>query len=323
MSVENKFAATSRPSLGKRFIKRQKILLVLIALFVVFSILTPGFCSWRNISNMFLQTAAYGVTACAMMFLIIVGQIDIGVGSIMAIASIIAVAIINATGSTLLGVAAALVAGAAIGLINGLIVTRLHIDSFIATLATMTFFRGLSYVVTSGEITCGSSSFHSVALGSFLGVTNIVAYFLLAVIAAELVLRFTTYGRNICATGGNQEVARYTGIRTGFYITSAFVLTGTAAAFSGVLIASRLNAASPSYGTDAALQCISAIVLGGTSLSGGSGGAVKTLIGLMILTIVSNALNLLNVYAHYQTLIEGLLLVVIVVSDRFYEKRIK
>lgn len=307
----------------KAFLKQRKILLVLILLFIVFSFLAPGFCSIRNVENMLLQTSAYGVTACAMMFLIIVGQIDIGVGSTMAIASIIAVAIINATGSILLGIVAALAAGGAIGFINGLVMTRLRIDSFIATLAAMTFLRGLAYVVTSGEITCANPGFHSIALGSALGITNIVGYFLIAVILAELVLRFTTYGRNVCATGGNREVARYTGIRTNFYIVSAFVLTSVAAAFSGVLLAARLNAASPSYGTDAALQCISAIVLGGTSLSGGSGGALKTFVGLMILTIVSNALNLLNVYAHYQTLIEGLLLVVIVVSDRFYEKRIK
>lgn len=306
-----------------KWISEQKMILILIIVFLFFSVTTPGFITFNNLSNMFLQTAAYGITACAFTFLIIVGQIDIGVGATISIGSIAAVATINATGSIFLGLLAALGSGVIIGIINGVAVILLKIDSFIVTLATMSFMEGMAYLLTPAEVVCKNERFSKVALGTPFGLTNIVIVFFACVLVMEVVLRFTTYGRNICATGGNRNVARYTGINTEFFIVSAFVLTGIAASFSGFMLASRLNASSPSYATDAALQCISAIILGGTSLSGGRGGVIKTFCGLMVLTILSNALNLLGVYSYYQTLIKGIILVLIVAGERFHENRIK
>jgi ribose transport system permease protein len=150
-----------------------------------------------------------------------------------------------------------------------------------------------------------------------------VIYFFIAIIISGLVLKFTTFGRNVCAVGGNPDVARYTGLKVNWYIITTFVMTSMVASFSGILISSRLNSSSPSFGSDAALQIISGVVLGGNSLNGGQGSAVKTFSGMMILALVSNALNMMNVYSYIQTLIKGLLLVAIVAADRFYQNRIK
>lgn len=304
-----------------KFIKNQKMLMVFLLLFILSSIVSPLFFTFVNLTNLLMQISVYGVISCGLIFVIINGDFDISVGAVMTLSSLLSVIIINVIG-IIPALLIMIAMGFVIGLINGLLVSKLKIHSFVVTLAGMAFYRGIAFIVSDGNsVICKNTMFNEISNGKLLGIPNLILIFLLLIVVAEFVLKKTTYGRNVCAVGGNKEVAMYTGVKVTFNKTSTFVLSGIAACLAGFLLASRLNTGTPNYGEDAALYVIAAIVLGGTSLNGGRGGAVKTLIGLLILGLVTNALNMMNVFSYYQLAIRGLLLILIIAVDRFYQNR--
>ena len=311
-------------SLVLNFFKKQKMLVILLAFFIILSFTTPNFLKLINIVNLFTQIAIYGVIACGLIFVMIGGEFDISVGSVMALSGVITVKILNGMNTSvdyLVVFLVLLAMSVVIGILNGLLVAKVKINSFIVTLGGMMFYRGLAFYLSDGNpIACTQKSFINISNYALLKFPITVWIFIILVILVEIVLIKSRYGRNVYATGGNYDVAQYSGIKVDFYKISTYIMSAAAAALAGFLLASRLNTGAPTHGEDAAMSVISAMVLGGVSLSGGEGGMVKAFIGLMILGLLTNALNMIGVYAYYHLAIKGLLLIIVVSFDRYYNR---
>lgn len=307
-----------------RFLGKRKMMLICIAFFGLFGMMNPLIFSGINFSNLMLQVSIYGIVAMGELFVVLTGEMDISVGSIMAMVTLISVNIINKTGSIILGLAAGLIFGLFAGTVSGILVEKLKVDSFIATLAGMSFYRGAAYLIfgTASKL-CDHPVFHDIAYEKTLGLRNVTYIFIVLVIIVQYVVRKTLFGRNICATGGNADTAKYAGINTSFYRIAAFALSGLFASFAGFLLASRMNAGSATLAEDAGLQAISAIVVGGCNMNGGYGDALMAFSGMILIGIITNAMVMLGVSVYLQNMAMGLLLILIVSADRIYQNRIK
>jgi len=287
----------------------------LLILFIILSITSPAFLSFRNLHNIFDQSAHTGIVACAMTIVIIGGNFDLSVGATFAIAGSLA-AMLGKAGYTELGILAALVAGVLLGLINGGIVTLLRINSFIATLATSLMFRGIALVMTSGLLFLVlDPKFTIIGQGYFLGIKYPIYLFLIFVVLTWFLLSRTTFGRYVYAIGGNAEAARLSGIRVGLIRTLTFCLTGFAAGIAGVITVSRIAQGQAGMGSGLELDAIAATVLGGTSILGGEGAIWRTVVGVLLLRLIANGFNLLNVEPFYQSIFQGAIIIVAVALD--------
>lgn len=301
---------------SKKYIMDYKILLILILFIIVMAIISPYFLTLNNIINILAQISIYGVVGCAMTIAIICGEFDLSVGSTLGLGSVLFILIGQKFG-IVLAIVVVLLSGITIGLINGFLVSIAKINSFIVTLGTMIAVKGVSMTVSNGKPLqwINDTLFHFGNEGVF-GLPYLVIILLLSIAVTEYILKKTTFGRNIFATGGNIEVANYSGINVKFYKLVIFVILGVSAALAGILLACRMSAGLGIYGEDLPLYAVAAVVIGGTSLSGGRGSAVKTLFGLLFMGILFNALNMLNVYAYFQLFIRGLIVILVVILDR-------
>jgi len=308
------------------FISRQKLLIVLVLVLISASCVSEYFLTYTNMVNLFTQVAAYGIVSCGMLFVVISGEFDISVGSVMCFASTVAVSLINLSDrwGWVFALAAMLVMGLLVGGLYGFLVIKLNISSFIATLAGQTFYRGLAYLIT-GDVNAIKPKvdyYAAIASTKFLKIPTIVFFFLLCVIITHLILKYTRFGRNIYASGCNYEVAKFSGINVVFYKTAAFVVCSYFAIIAGILYSSRQNSANPSVASDAGLTALSGVVLGGASLSGGKGTAGGMFLGVMILGLLTNALNIMGIDTYIQQVIKGALLIAFVCMERYsYNKR--
>ena len=302
-------------------ILQYNVLLVLIVLFVFAAVFTNEFLTVRNLQNILLQVATDGIIAVGMTLVIITAGIDLSVGSVVALASVIAVGLqpyLGWAGASLV----ALLAGLIIGLINGLLVTKLHISPFISTLGTLTFVRGLALGVTNTRPISGTDpAFVGLATRPVLGIPLAALIFLLLVGVGHYILSYTYFGRGFYAVGGNQEASWLSGININTYLLVAYTFTSFTAALSGVLLASRINTGSPIIGEATSLVVIASVLLGGASMAGGSGTILGTLQGVLVLGILSNGMNLLGVADFYQTIVTGILLIMVMLFDRYYAAR--
>lgn len=306
----------------KEFLLKFKSLFGLILLCVIISILTPRFLNVSNIMNVFTQVSVNAILAIGMSFVILTGGIDLSVGSTLAISGAISASIIRATNSIFLSIIVALIIGAIIGLMNGVIVAKGKIQAFIVTLATMTIFRGVTMVYTNGTPISGlSDKFMLIGNKKILGYIPVPAIITIVVlIIAWYILSQTRYGRYVYALGGNEDSARLSGINTDKIKTLVYVICGITAALSGVITTSRVGSASPNAGLGFELDAIAAVVLGGTSLAGGEGTVVGTIIGAMIIGVLNNGLNLAGVSAYYQSIVKGLVILLAVLIDKKSKK---
>ncbi|MEG2291599.1 MAG: ribose ABC transporter permease [Clostridium sp.] len=301
---------------------KYKSLIGLVLLCVVITFVAPTFLTLSNITNVFTQVSVNAIIAVGMTFVILTGGIDLSVGSTLAISGALAASIIKSTGNIYLALIASSVVGIGIGLINGLLISKGKIQAFIATLATMTIFRGVTLVYTNGTpISKLPDSF--VMLGNakvgFLPVPVIITIIVAAI--AIYVLSQTKLGRYIYALGGNEDSARLSGINTTKIKTLVYVVSGFASSVAGVIIASRIGSASPNAGIGFELDAIAAVVIGGTSLAGGEGRISGTLIGALIIGVLNNGLNLMNVSPFYQSIVKGLVILVAVLLDKKSRKK--
>ncbi|ANB58754.1 branched-chain amino acid transport system / permease component family protein [Anoxybacillus sp. B7M1] len=290
-----------------------------ILLCIVLSLLSDHFLTVDNWLNIFRQVSINALIAFGMTFVILTGGIDLSVGSVLALSSALAAGLmvdgVNGTVAIAVGIAAGLVMGA----LNGIIITKGRVAPFIATLATMTVFRGATLVYTEGRPITGFSdqlSFQMLGRGYFLGIPVPIILMLVIYAALYFVLKKTTFGRHTYAVGGNEEATRISGIRVDRLKIWIYSLTGGLSALAGLILTSRLNSAQPTAGTSYELDAIAAVVLGGTSLSGGRGWIFGTLIGALIIGVLNNGLNLLNVSSFYQQLIKGAVILLAVILDR-------
>ena len=295
---------------------------VFFLLFALVSLFVPNFLSLVNLNGLALSVATVGMIACTMLFCLAAGDFDLSVGSVVAFAGVLCAVVVNATGSVLAGVLAAIAAGAAVGLVNGLVIARIGINALITTLATMQAVRGLSYIVSDGKaVGIADEAFFALGVSALLGVPTPVWIMAAAFALSGLLLNNTVFGRYALAIGGNRDAAWLAGIRVGGIKVAIFVLQGAVAAFAGVILASRMTSGQPAAGQGLELQVISACVLGGVSLTGGVGSIGGVIVGVLIMGIVQNAMNLLNIQPFYQYVASGLILLAAVILDRIRRKR--
>ncbi len=301
----------------KSSILKYKSLIGLLILCIVISLITPRFLSIGNIKNVLTQVSVNAVIAIGMSFVILTGGIDLSVGSILAVSAAAAGSIIKSTGNIYLAIIIALAIGCVIGLINGVLVSKGRIQAFIVTLATMTIFRGVTYVYTNGTPISGlGQSFSGIGNKMILGLPIPVVIMAIVFGIAFYILSQTRYGRYVYALGGNEDSARLSGINTAKIKTLVYVISGAAAALSGIIVTSRIGSASPNAGVGFELDAIAAVVVGGTSLSGGEGSVVGTIIGALIIGVLNNGLNLVNVSPFYQAIVKGLVILLAVMVKR-------
>ena len=313
--------ATKRPRLLELAMD-QTVLFLLVGFVAFMAIAKPSFLAWWNVKNVLIDVSIYGVVACGMTMLIICGEFDLSASSQYMWAQILFVSLLNSTGNPALSVALTLCSGLVLGTINGVIVTRFRINSFIATLGTMTMIRGLCLVFTEGKMVSTQNAFIK-ALGEaeFLGLSSLFYIYVAVLAIVSVVLAYTNFGRRIYATGGNIEVARLAGIDTDREKTAAFSIMGLLCGIAGVMLVAQLRAGSTQYGNDLALTCVAATVIGGTRLSGGAGNALRTALGMLVIVVLYKALIYLGLQAYYQNLVKGLVLILVVVFDLFVSRR--
>lgn len=291
----------------------------LFAIVLVVSIMEPDFLTLNNLFNILRQVSINALIAFGMTFVILTGGIDLSVGSILALSSAFVAGLMTDGTSALIAVLAGLIVGAVIGALNGMVISLGKVAPFIATLATMTIFRGLTLVYSDGKPITGLSQggwFELFGRGYFWIFPVPVLTMLIAFAVLYFILKKTTFGRYTYAIGGNEEAAKLMGIQVNKVKIMIYSLSGLMAALAGIILTSRLNSAQPTAGTSYELDAIAAVVLGGTSLSGGRGWIVGTLIGALIIGTLNNGLNLLGVSSFFQLVVKGLVILFAVLADR-------
>jgi ribose transport system permease protein len=296
---------------------KYKSILALIVLCIIVSVISPTFLAVSNLRNLFTQISVNAVISLGMTFVILTGGIDLSVGSIVAIAGAVSAVTIKNTGSISLGILAALLTGIAVGFINGIIVSKGRIQAFIATLATQTVFRGVTYVFTGGNPISGlGDNFIKLTNSRILGVPVPVIITIIVFAICAYVLTQTRYGRYVYAVGGNEDSSRLSGINVNKVKSWVYIISGATAAIAGIIVTSRIGSAAPTAGSGYELDAIAAIVIGGTNLVGGEGTILGTIIGVLIIGVLNNGLNLMDVSAFYQTIVKGLVILLAVLIDK-------
>lgn len=293
---------------------RSYLVLVLIAMIVVGIIASPNFFTARNASNVVTTSAIVAVLAVGQFFVILTGGIDLSVGSIVALSTVVSALLLRNGLPAVVVIIVTLLVCAAAGLLNGVLVVGLGLAPFIATLATMIGLQGLSYVIQSTNlisITNGTfvSVFHD---GAVLGIPNPVVIFVLVTVVAGLLARFSTFGRRLYAVGGNSEAARLSGLPVSRDLLVTYSLSGLLAGLAGLLAAAQLLQGSSLIGQGDELDAIAAVVVGGASLAGGRGDPVSAVLGTFVITIITNIMNLVGISSQPQLIIEGLVIVLAV-----------
>jgi len=295
-------------------------LIGLVLLCVIFSFTTDVFLTWRNALNVIDQITVLGILAIGMSAVIIIGGIDLSVGSVLAFSMMMMGWLHQAVGVPLgLAIVAGLVAGTACGVVNGLLITKAKLPPFIATLTMMSVGRGLANIITEGRQIVGYpdwfTNLSTVRHFGFLSVT--VAIFIVLALISWAVLRYTTLGRSLYAIGGSAEVARLAGIPVQKLTIGVYALSGLLAGLASVALACRLNSSQPSAGTGYELDTIAAVVIGGASLNGGVGGIRGTVVGVLIIGVLRNGLNLSGVSPFVQQIVIGVVIALAVAADTF------
>jgi L-arabinose transport system permease protein len=294
---------------------------VLLVLMAALSVFVPDFLSVRNMQGLVLAVSLVGAVATTMMLVLAMREVDLSVGSLVALSGVLTAEVISNTGSVALGIGAGLAAGAAVGLINGFVVAKLRINSLIATLAMMEIVRGAAFLASGGEaVAIPEESFYVLGTGKSLGLSFPVWITLLCFVAFGFVLNATVFGRNVLAIGGNSEAARLAGVPVDRVKIIVFTVHGLVTALAGIVLAARITSGQPNTSLGLELQVISACVLGGVSLSGGVASIGGVIVGVLIMGAAQNALNLLDVPTFYQYVVRGGILLVAVILDQLRQR---
>ena len=305
--------------------------LALVLLATVLGAISPEFRQISNLLNLLRQAAFNGLIAIGMTCVILSDGIDLSVGSVFALAAIICAKLLTSGVAAPLAILAALVIGTLLGLVSGILVAKFRLQAFIATLITMTAYRGLAMIITDGkpisrlaasiESDSGAFLFKALGKGNLL-IAETVKIPLPAIILVAFfalfffILNKTTYGRRVYATGSNAVCAKLVGVNTVKIKMSVYAISGFLAALAGLMMISRVDSAQPTLGDGYELDAIAAVALGGTSMSGGRGKITGTIAGVLIIAVLNNGLNILGVTSYYQDVIKAIVILVAVLSDR-------
>ncbi|ARS68470.1 ABC transporter permease [Sinorhizobium meliloti] len=292
------------------------IFLSLVMLCIVFSFFNPRFMTVVNFMNILQQVAVVAIAAFGMTWVILLGEIDLSVGSIIAVAGMVGAQCFAFGMGFVPAIALTLAAGALMGMLNGVLTAKLLLPSFIVTVATMGIYRGMVSLPTNGApAMIENETWTAIGTESFLGLPIIIWVVAVLFVINQIVLSKTSFGRRAYLTGGNREAAVYSGIKVDRLKILIFMISGVMAAISGVLLSSRLFSAQTNAGMSYELDAIAAAVLGGASLAGGVGTMVGTLIGALIIGVMNNGMNMLSVPYFYQLIVKGLVILVAVWLD--------
>ena len=298
------------------------LLLLYVGMVVFFAWASPFFLTVNNFLNIGTNIAYIGIMAVAMTMVIVSGGFDLSVGAVVALSAVTIAKIHDLDIDIWIAVAAAFAIGPVVGLVNGLIVTKVGINPLITTLGTLSIVRGAAYVLTGGLTgTILDASFAVIGRGSVMGIP--VPMILLAVIfvAVHVVMTATPFGRNLYAIGGNAEASRLAGVNVDRHRIAVYVLSGASASIAGIVLASQLGAGAPQSAQGVELSVIAAVILGGTSLSGGRGTVWGTLLGVIIMGTLNNGLALMRVSSFYQEIARGVVLLLAVGLDQLASRR--
>lgn len=300
-------------------LKNYGIFVVFIVLVIILMILSPNaFAKPRNLINVVKQASINGVLACGMMFVIIAGGIDLSAGSVVALSGVVAAYLAQMQGLPIfVPILGALGTGALIGLVNGFGAAYAELPPFIITLATMSIVRGAALILSGGSPVFGlQEQFERIAGISIANVIPIlVLYFLLIAVFSGFILNKTVFGRHVYAIGGNSITAKVSGINVKSMLLRVYIICGVFSGIAGLLIASRTMQGSPTVGVGYEMDAIAAVVIGGVSMSGGSGKWYGTIIGALLLALISNGLDILGVSSNFQQIIKGIIIAVAVYLD--------
>lgn len=305
--------------LFKRIVGDYGSLLGLVALAAVLGVFSSGFLELSNLLNVLNQVSINGLVAIGMTFVIITGGIDLSVGSTLALSGAMLAAMLKAGVPGGAAICGAVLVGAFLGAFNGFTISRFRLQPFIVTMATMTIYRGTTLVFTNGRPITGlgkDALYLAMGQGRFFGIPYNGLLFIFALCVTAYILSRTVFGKGVYAIGGNAEAARLSGISVQSTQIWSYVLSGAFAALAAVILVSRLDSAQPVAGQGYELDAIAAVVLGGTSLSGGRGMMVGTLIGALIIGVLNNGLNLMEVSAFYQQIVKGAVILLAVLMDQ-------
>ncbi len=304
------------------FIRKYGVIFGLLGIIIFFAIESPNyFFTSSNFILISKQSSINILLALGEMFVILTAGIDLSVGAIAGLVGVIAAGTTVATGNVFFGILAGLGIGAIFGIVNGIIVAFAKVPAFIATLATMSAITGITLIYTQGEpIWNLPSSFDYIGQGNFLDIPFSIILMVMAFVVAWIVLGRTKYGRHVYAVGGNIRASRAAGIKIAAILVSVYAISGLLSAFGGVVLASRLGTAEPTAGSGYELDAIAAVVLGGTSLFGGEGWVVGTIIGGYIIAVLNNGMTIMNISAYYQEVVKGLVILLAVMLTSFGKK---
>ena len=300
------------------FVKKTAILWVMIILILILSVISPSFFRGQNLLNIIKQASITGVIGVGMTFVLITGGIDLSVGSVMALSGTMAasVAVAEKNMPIALVILVGVGLGALCGLINGIGVSYIGFPPFIMTLGMMTIARGIPLVFTNGTPIFGlSEEFNMIANSRVLGVPSLVIFLVITVLAGHIILSKTVLGRRIYAVGGNEDAARLSGVSTAKVKLFVYVFCGILSGIAGILICSRITSRKGTVADGYEMNAISAAVIGGVIMTGGSGNVLGMVVGAMILTIIQNSFDIMGVNSFYQNIIKGIIILLAVFLD--------
>ena len=304
-----------------KYMSELTTVIALIILMAVITIINSNFLTANNLLNLLLQVTSNALIAFGMTFVILTGGIDLSVGSILALSSALTAGLLGSGMPVTLAILISLILGCILGMMNGLLISYGKLAPFIVTLATMTIFRGATLVYTNGNpITKGLSDtflFQFLGQGYIVGIPFPVIIMFIVFIVLYVLLHKTAFGKSVYAIGGNEKAAYISGVKLNKVKIIIYSISGMMASISGLIITSRLSSAQPTAGASYEMDSIAAVVLGGTSLSGGKGRILGTLIGALIIGVLNNGLNIIGVSAFWQQVVKGVVILIAVLIDRF------
>ena len=319
--MQTTFAAFGKRSL--RALTKQKAIIAILIMLIMMLFFKTNFYTSYNLLNVLKDAAVNEIIAFGVTLTVIAAGCDLSVGGVMCLSGIVSIQLINSGMNMWLAIILAVLCGAAVGFINGFLVVQQKTEAFIITLGTGMLIKGINQQLTDAHpVSCTNMEFMKIANGKIGGVIpNLALYMIVIGLLVYALLRYTSYGRNLYALGGDYDVAKYSGINVISTKWIAFVLSGALAAVAGVLLSSKLNTGSSIYGDDTALMVNCGVVVGGTSFAGGVGGVWQSFIGLMVLQLLTNCMNMLGIAPYLQQVCQGVVIVAIIWLDCFGRKR--
>ena len=319
--MQTTFAAFGKRSL--RAVTKQKAVIAILAMLLLMLFFKTNFYTSYNLLNILKDAAVNEIIAFGVTLTVIAAGCDLSVGGVMCLSGIVSIQLINGGMDIWLAIVIAVLCGAAVGFVNGFLVVQQKTEAFIITLGTGMLIKGINQQLTDAHpVSCTNMEFMKIANSKIGGVIpNLALYMIVIGLLLYALLRFTSYGRNLYALGGDYDVAKYSGINVIATKWAAFVLSGALAAVAGVLLSSKLNTGSSIYGDDTALMVNCGVVVGGTSFAGGVGGILQSFIGLMVLQVLTNCMNMLGIAPYLQQVCQGVVIVAIIWLDCYGRKR--